>query len=123
MKKLLFILPVMFLFLAACKNKDSKKSVAGKWKPVEINIAGMSDEEKKTLIDSTIIEFSNDGKFTNNSKSQKLTGTYIYNEKDSTLTATNSSGEGGKAQKFTIGWEADKMLMTNEEGTVKLKKK
>jgi hypothetical protein len=141
MKPILFSL-LAFVTMIACKNKNDKpaatgdstaitqkevemppavKSVAGKWKPVAINIANMPEEEKKEMIANIRIEFTEDGKFIGVNKDNKQEGTYTWNEKENLLTVYNSSRD-NKPEKFTIGWEDDLLLMTNEEGTVKLKK-
>lgn len=122
MKKILFILVVTFFTLASCKSKGAKEaSVAGKWKPVEMNLKQMKEEEKKDAMENTTIEFSTDGKFNATTKTGKQNGTYTYNEKDKTLTVSSATGE-SRTQKFIIGWEGNTMVMTNEEGVVKLKR-
>lgn len=122
MKQTLFILYILLLSFASCKNKNGKEmTVTGKWKPVEMNIREMNEAEIKDAIEYTIIEFSDDGKFTANSKENKQNGTYTYNKEDKTLIVIRETAE-DHTQKFTIGWDEGDMLMTNEEGTVKLKR-
>lgn len=96
-------------------------SIAGKWKPVEMNIGDMNEEQKKEALNNTLIEFSEDGKYTTTTTEKKDNGTYTYNANDKTL-VVNPATEEGRVQRFTIGWDKDDMLMTNEEGSVKLKR-
>ena len=116
MKKVLFILSVCLITVTAC-NKATKHSVVGKWKPVEMNLPEMSDETKKEMLQSTVIEFTSDGKYSHAMKGYKDEGTYIYNATDSTLVATSKDDD----EKFKISWDGDMMVMTNGDGVVKLK--
>ncbi|MGQ0739630.1 MAG: hypothetical protein ACT4OJ_11260 [Bacteroidota bacterium] len=100
---------------------DKKGSITGIWKPADVNIRDIDEEEKKEMTANIRIEFTGDGKFFGYNKEKKQEGTYTYNEKDGQLTVLNVS-RGDKAEKFTIGWEDGLLLMTNEDGTVKLKK-
>jgi len=119
MKKLSFILAVSLFSLASCKNKDDK-GLVGKWKPVEMNIAGMTAEDKKEFLSSAVIEFTKDGKFSATRTGTRHTGTYEFNEKDNSL-STRDAGE-ESVQKYTVSWEGDQLVMTNEDGNVKLKR-
>ena len=118
MKKLLFILAASLFFLASCKNKDDK-SIVGKWKPVEMNMKNMNENEKKEFLEHAVIEFTSDNKFIATRSDIKSNGTFILNEKTSQLTTRNPEGD---TQTYTLGWEDDKMLLANEDGTVKLKR-
>ncbi|MBM3415259.1 MAG: hypothetical protein FJY20_02185 [Bacteroidetes bacterium] len=96
MKSIFFSL-LAFIIMIACKNKNDKpaatgdstvitqkedekppaaKSVTGKWKPVEVNIKDMSEEEKKEMIANILIEFTDDGKFIGFNKENKQEGPY-----------------------------------------------
>jgi hypothetical protein len=86
-----------------------------------MNLRDLEEEEKKEMIDNIRVEFTPDGKFFGYNKDKKQEGTYTYNKKDKLLTINNAE-RGDKPEKFTIGWEEELLLMTNEEGTVKLKK-
>ena len=127
MRKTLFILLVALFSLVSCKNKTGNNSVVGKWKPTEVNIKDINDEEKKNIIENTTIELTHNGKFIKVIKNDKMTmpynetGTYTYNEKEHTITVTNSDSP-DKSEKYTIKWEDSKMVITGEEGTMKLKR-
>ena len=49
--------------------------IAGKWKPVEMNIGDMNEEQKKEALNNTLIEFSEDGKYTTTTTEKKDNGT------------------------------------------------
>jgi uncharacterized protein (TIGR03066 family) len=119
MKKVLFLLAITALSLASCKNKKDEKAntIVGNWKPVEFNISSMSEDEKKEMMNSTSLEFTADNKFLVHRNGSKREGTYKLDGKE-----LSTSIENGKSEKFTIDWEADKLVMTNKEGVVKLKK-
>ena len=117
MKKIFFLLTSLVIITACAKKTHS---VVGKWKPVEMNIEDMSEDEKQEVIKTSVLEFRSDGNFLNSSRGYKMEGRYVYNVKDSTLKAT--SKEDSKVQEFKITWDDDKMVMTNKEGAVKLKK-
>jgi hypothetical protein len=88
-----------------------------------MNISDMNEEEKKEIIEHSSLEFTADGKFTATKKDDDpATGTYTYDEKEKTLVVTNKETGSNDSQKFTIAWEDDLLLLTNEEGTVKLKR-
>ncbi len=99
----------------------AERSITGSWRPVAMNIQDMAEEEKKEMIANIRLEFTGDGKFAGFNKEKKQEGTYTYSAKDQLLTILNTA-RGDKPEKFSIGWEDDLLLMTNKDGTVKLKK-
>ncbi len=123
MKKIFLILLAGIISFTSCKNSDKKETtLAGKWKIVEMNISDMDEEEKNEIMNKALLEFSADGKYiATRSASDIINGSYVYNEKEKTLSVSNNEDD-GKAQLFTISWENGLLLMTNEEGTVKLKR-
>ena len=119
MKVLLFAL-LALTTIGSCKNSNNKHSVVGKWKPTEVNLKEMKDDEKQKLKENLTLEFREGGKFTLTNKDQKVEGTYTIDEKNSKIVLTNDSASSDRNQEFTLGWEDRKMLLTNEEGTVKM---
>jgi uncharacterized protein (TIGR03066 family) len=119
MKKVLFLPAITTLSFASCKNKKDVKAntIVGNWKPVEVNITEMNEEQKKEMMSSTTLEFTADNKFIVHRNDKKREGTYKLEGKELSTTVDN-----GQTDKFTIDWEADKLVMTNKEGVVKLKK-
>jgi len=101
--------------------EPEEKSITGTWKPVEMNLRDMDEENKKETMANVRIEFTAEGKFFGYNKDKKQEGTYTWDEKENQLTVVNTA-RGDKPEKFRIAWEDDLLLMTNEEGTVKLKK-
>ena len=122
MKRLVtFFLISCSVLLLSCKPAKKTNTVQGKWKPVTVALKNMSENEKHGLLTHLTLEFTANGNFVNTIKEQKITGTYVYDEKTNSLTIdTHDSKE--STQEFTISWENNMMVMTNEEGTVKLKK-
>jgi hypothetical protein len=108
---------VVISFIACNSNAGKKQSLIGKWKPVEMNFQSMREDEKKELIENTIIEFAADGKFIANRNQEKREGTYTYDEKNQKLTTIMKEG---KTEQFTISWEGDKLVITSPEGVVKM---
>ena len=49
-------------------------------------------------------------------------GTFTYDEKEKTLVVINNAGGRKDSQKFSIAWEGGLLLMTNDDGVVKLKR-
>lgn len=136
MKKLIPVLAL--LALLACNNKSETKtetkdtaaaevkadpqvpdrSLVGKWHPVQVDVARMNEDEKKQLIDSATIEFTSDGRIVTQMKSTTRTGTYMFSEQDSKLMTKIED----KDEKFDIAWENGLLKMTNEEGTVTMRR-
>ena len=118
MKKILFLLVISAFSFTSCKNKGEAKanSIIGKWKPVEMNIE-MNEQDKKDMMASTVLEFTTDNKFIVHRKDSKRDGTYKMEGAELTTVT-----EGGNEEKFTVSWDSDKLVMTNKEGVVKLKK-
>jgi hypothetical protein len=124
----------------ACNNKDGKKengksdttatevvekpvvydrSLPGKWKPVKVEIADMSEADKQDLLNNAVIEFTTDGQFLTTMKDKTNTGTYVFSEQDSKLMTRTSSD---REENFSISWDKDLLKLTNDEGTVTMKK-
>ncbi len=96
-------------------------SLVGRWKPVEMNLPGITEEEKKDMKENIILEFTREGNYTGYNKENKQEGTYSYDANTKKLSVENKANSMDK-EVFTIGWEDGLLMMTNEEGTVKLKK-
>jgi hypothetical protein len=102
-------------------GEKEELSLIGRWKPVEMNIKGISEEEKKELKSNITLEFSRDGRYIGQNKESTQEGTYSYDPATKKLSVTSNTKSGDK-EIFTVGWEDDLLLMTNDEGTVKLKR-
>ena len=100
-------------------GEKEELSFIGKWKPVEMNLKGISEEEKKELKSNITLEFTRDGLYIGQNKESKQEGTYSYDPVTKKLSVTSKTNSGDK-EIFSIGWEGDLLLMTNDEGTVKL---
>ena len=126
MKKIFTILFVSSLAIFSCKTKDTKENnLVGKWKPTELNLSGISEDERKEMLEHLTLEFTKDGKFTMTKKDSKQEGTYKYDKSSNKLVVTNNDSpenKYGRTQEFTIGWEGPKLIMTNSQGTVKLRR-
>jgi hypothetical protein len=107
----------MFLFFVACKNRESKKSIVGKWRPVEISLHQLDEDEKNLLLHS-IMEFTKDGKYSLSSSLGTNFGTYTYNEKEDSLIIDEFDSP---PEKFAVILKEEKLTITSDEGTVKLK--
>lgn len=132
------LIPILFIVLLACNNKAENKtetkdttasqaevrepvynrSLLGKWRPVEVDMPGMADTRKQELIDSAHYEFTSAGQVIITMKDDRRTGTYMYSEQDSKLI----SQIGNKEEKFSISWDKELLKMTDENGTVVLKR-
>lgn len=95
--------------------------ITGKWKPVEMNLKGMSEEEKKEMGKDILLEFTATGNYSGVNKGNRQEGTYMYEAANKKLTI-KSNANSMEVETFTIGWEGDLLLMTNDEGTVKLRR-
>jgi len=116
MKKISFLIIVASLILSS-KNKNAagNHSIVGTWKPIEMNVKRMSASEKQDMIDHTVIEFSSDNKIHTEQGPTIMNGTYTLSG-DSLMVSLKES----TPHKFMITWDADKMIMTDEDGSVKL---
>jgi hypothetical protein len=133
MNKFLLLLIGITLSVVSCKDKAEKvgteaadvvagKSVVGKWKPVEVDIKEMSEDEKNMMKENVTLEFNKDGTYTFRNKERKQEGNYTFDQATKKLKAVPTAPDSERTEEFTINWEGDLMLMVNEEGTVKLKK-
>ena len=102
-------------------SEKEESSLVGRWKPVDMNLKGISEEDKKDMTTNIILEFTREGKYTGYNKESKQEGTYSYDPATKKLSVTSNSSS-VNMEIFTIGWETDLLLMTNDEGTVKLKR-
>lgn len=98
----------LFSFIVSCTN--NKPSVAGKWKPVEVDAKyiesyHMSNEDIKDIIEKESIEFTKDGKFISDSPRDTTHGIYNYNEKEKRLITAVPDG---KTITFSIELEKTK---------------
>lgn len=122
-------LTLFFAFLllfTACKESGNpgtnSHSLAGKWKPVEIEVPNMSKNEIQNVMDNFLMEFTSDGKYLGEIHTEKQNGTYSFDPKTSTLIIINNSGVDHKEETFTVKWEKELLILENKEGTVKLKR-
>lgn len=124
MKNPFLFIAAVFIAVTACKSKPDSKSIIGKWKPVALDVLDATREENQEVIDSTILEFREDGKFINFRDQEKdsLTGKYEYNAKDSSLTV-NIPGTEIEVQHFKVKWSADTLIVKNKMGEIKLLRK
>jgi hypothetical protein len=140
MQRMKIMTVIAVLVLLACNNKAEKagaggdstvpagetkieekvpdRSLAGRWKPVYVDVPSMSEEEKKNLIDHAVIEFTGSGGISTTLKETKREGTYMFSEQDSKL----HTKLGEKEEKFDISWDGDLLKMRNDEGTVTLRR-
>lgn len=122
MKKL-STLPFMLLtllFLISSCNNNSKVSLVGKWRPVELNIKGMSDDEKKDILATATIEFTRDGKMITTSSKKTDQGTYTYDEKNKLLFTHPLEG---REEKQEVRWlEKNRIALSNQDDTITLKR-
>jgi hypothetical protein len=102
-------------------DAGAEASLVGKWKPVEMNLKGMSEEEKKSMVENIRLEFTASGQYFGINRENKQEGTYTYDPKTKTLDVVNGFNT-SEVEHFTIGWEDELLLMTNNEGTVKLRR-
>jgi hypothetical protein len=94
------------------------RSLMGTWKPVRVEIPDVSDEERRMLMDSTLITFGNGGKATVKTGSSTKEGSFLYSEQDSKLSVTHEKG----TDRYDISWESDLLRMSNEKGAVFLQR-
>lgn len=122
-------LTLFFAFLllfTACKESGNpgtnSPTLAGKWKPVEMDVPDMSKNEIQNVMDNFLMEFTSDGKYLGEIHSEKQAGTYTFDTKTRKLLIVNNSGVDHKEESFTVKWEKDLLILENKEGTVKLKR-
>lgn len=149
MKRILFLLPVFFIFTIACNNdkgtnskdftkegdeerddsKSSSASVVGKWHIVDyVSASGERPEgdELKAMRSSTI-EFTRDGSYIAISKDadgerKNEYGTYIFNSKYKTL-ETVEDAKDGEQQTFDVEFKGKgKMVLSMADGKITLEK-
>jgi hypothetical protein len=107
-------------------EKEEKKAVptvVGKWKPVEANIKGMDESEKKDLLENSTIEFTPSGSYLATENNKVETGTYAYDPVSNNLTVTEGRNN-DRVRTFKISWENETLVMTStdDEGAVKLRR-
>lgn len=149
MKKIFFLLPVLFIFVIACNNdkgtnskditkdrdeemddsKSSSGSVVGKWHIVDyVSASGErpEGEELKNMRSSTI-EFTRDGSYIAISKDpdgerKNEYGTYRFDAKYKTL-ETVEDGKDGESQTFDVKFSGrNKMVLSMTDGKITLEK-
>lgn len=124
MKKLLFLLPVLFVAFISCNNKkdpggpgekeeETNKSVVGKWKVVEMNMGDMDNEEKEDAERNATVEFRKDGSYTSKDSDGTEDGDYKYDEESSTITMDDGI-------EFKISWRGKNLVMKRDGGSVVL---
>lgn len=122
--RFIFLLSFLLLF-TACKESgkpgSSSPSIVGKWKPVEMEVPNMSQDEIQNVMDNFLMEFTADGKYRGEIHTEKQAGTYTFESNTGKLTIVNNNGTDHKEEVFTVKWEKDLLLLVNKEGTVKLK--
>ncbi|MGQ0739631.1 MAG: hypothetical protein ACT4OJ_11265 [Bacteroidota bacterium] len=135
MKKI--FLPLAILMLAGCNNKkdeDGKKdktsgglisateenSIVGVWRPYEMKIGEMTNEERKEILEKATIEFTAGGSYISHFDEEGETGSYTYNDKEKTLITRSPDND---EERFTVKWEDGLLRLTNEEGEMVLKRK
>jgi hypothetical protein len=111
----LFLSIIVACLMLSC-NDTKQKTIVGKWKPVDMVIIGLSETEKKGIIDSARLEFTADGKFINHFSLEKVEATYTV--KDSTLETLRNS----QVERYKIRWEGKKVRLSNEEGYLVLER-
>jgi len=116
----------VLLLLTACKESGNpgtnSPTLAGKWKPVEMEVPNMSKNEIQNVMDNFLMEFTSDGKYLGKIHSEKQAGTYTFDSKTRKLLIINNSGVDQKEETFTVKWEKELLVLENKEGTVKLKR-
>jgi len=116
----------VLLLLTACKESGNpgtnSPTLAGKWKPVEMEVPNMSKNEIQNVMDNFLMEFTSDGKYLGEIHSEKQAGTYTFDSKTRKLLIINNSGVDQKEETFTVKWEKELLVLENKEGTVKLKR-
>lgn len=122
-----FTLLFAFLLLfSACKESvkpgTNSPNLAGKWKPVEMEVPNMSKNEIQNVMDNFLMEFTIDGKYHGEIHTEKQNGTYSFDPKTTTLIIVNNNGVDHKEESFTVKWEKELLILVNKEGTVKLKR-
>lgn len=122
----LLLLFVLLLSFSACKQPEkpvtNSHSLAGKWKPVEMDVPDMSKNEIQNVMDNFLMEFTIDGKYRGEIHTEKQAGTYTFDSKTGKLTIVNNNGIDHKEEIFTVKWEKDLLMLVNKEGAVKLKR-
>ena len=122
------LLPLAFLFLlsfiTSCTN-NSKNSVVGKWRPIEVDRKfmvsyGISNEDLKNMLEKESIEFTKDGKFISYSPHDSSRGIYNYDEKEKSLI---TAVEDGRTVNYSIELlQKNKMVLSSEFGKMTLKR-
>jgi hypothetical protein len=115
--KFLLLIPTMMLILCCNNNTGGSKSLFGKWRPVDVNFRDMSEADKKDVLETASIELMKDSSYVSVHDKNKKTGTYTVRNGQLITRSTDDSEE-----KFTINWDGNKLLLSNSEGSITLKK-
>jgi hypothetical protein len=114
---------LLFSFVVSC-NGNVKPSLIGKWKVTGVDKAfiqnqALSADEVKNVIEKATVEFTKDGKVISMQPPDIKLNTYTYDEAQNRLTMVIVDKE---AMTFSIKLEKDKLEMSNDNGTMTLKR-
>ena len=111
----LLLTALTLITIIAC-NAD-KKTIVGKWKPIDLAISDMNETDKKGILDSAVVEFTADNKFYNRFGAQSTEGTYALVDSNLTVKVPNS-----ELQQFVVSWDKSNLKLTNDQGSMIFKR-
>jgi hypothetical protein len=99
---------------------DNQLSIVGKWVVIDGSFSEeMTTEQMNKIIGKATVEFFADGKVAAISVEDTDNGTYTFDQKLNKLTIHSERDE---TQQFSIEWKDEMLMMTNEEGSMTLKR-
>ncbi len=117
-KLLLTAVLIAGTFMVSCKSKGPKDFIVNKWKITDVSggeAAQMGDSIKKVFLNSAVMDFQKDGKYSRSAMGETENGTYSISEDGKSLTTTP---EGGKSPETVKVEELSKSKMVlSMEGT------
>jgi hypothetical protein len=120
LKKLLVLLPALFIILVSCSNSN-KKFIVGKWKMTEMNLLGMDEDEKKEAVEDLGIEFRSDRTCTLRGDDDIEEGTYTYDKGSDKVTIKSAEPDGGE-HIYSVSWKGDDLVLSIKDGSLVFKR-
>ena len=117
------VLALTMMLFTACKSKSPKDLIVNKWKVTDVSgdgAKGMTDADKKQMMDKFVMEFTKDGKCSVSGMGETpKTGTYTVSDDGKTLNLTREGDTKPSPQEISE-LTADKLVITDGDSKMKI---